>query len=319
MDFRQIEAYVKVIELASFSKAAEAIFLSQPSVSTYVNSLEKELGAVLINRSTKELSPTLAGKIFYENAKELVVLKHNTVERLKNLSGKFSGKIDILASTVPSQYILPKMIACFNKAYPDITFSVKQADTLEVSRGIASQKAEIGFSGGVAEDDKCEFKEFMTEKMVFIAPYDEEFLESNEANKVNKANKNSLEELLYERRFVSREKGSGTRTQYENYFVEQGIDLNKINICAGFDNTQSIINAVINGLGVSVVSEFAARAFIEQKMVLPIRLKTEMPERKLYYVLKKNFSRSHLVELFIEFLTSRAFICSDRPQTEPKE
>jgi len=293
MDFRQIEAYVNVIEHASFSKAADAIFMSQPSVSTYISTLEKELGMTLINRTTKEVSPTLAGRIFYENAKELLLKKHNTVERIKNLSGDYSGEIDILASTVPSQYILPDMLALFCITYPDISFNVRQADTLEVSRGIASQKADIGFSGGIVENDKCEFKEVMSEQMVFIAPNDEEFSSTKEF---------SLEELLYNRRFVAREKGSGTRTQYEKFFTEQNIDLRKINACVSFDNTQSIINAVISGLGISVVSEVAARAFIEQKMVVPIKLKTEMPERKLYYVLKKNFSHSHLIDIFIEFL-----------------
>jgi len=294
VDFRQIEAYVKVIELAGFSKAAEAIFLSQPSVSTYISTLEKELDTTLLNRSTKEVTPTLAGKIFYENAKELLALKYNTVERIRNLSGNYSGEINILASTVPSQYILPEILAGFSRIYPDISFNVKQADTLEVSRGIASQKAEIGFSGGVAESDKCEFKEIMAEQMVFIAPYSKEFSESKEY---------SLEELLYKYPFVSREKGSGTRTQYENFFAEQSIILSKINDRVSFDNTQSIINAVINGLGVSVVSEFAARAFIERKMIMPIKLNTELPERKFYYVLKKNFSHSHLTNLFVDFLT----------------
>jgi len=296
MDFRQLEAYVKVIEHGSFSRAAEALFLSQPSVSTYIISLEKELDAPLINRSTKELSPTLAGKIFYENAKSLLALKYNTIERLKNLSGNLSGKIDILASTVPSQYILPKTLACFNSVYHDISFNVRQADTLEVSRGIASQKAEIGFSGAIAEDDKCEFKEFMTEKMVFIAP--------SSCGNFSDTKEYSLDELLYEHRFISRQKGSGTRTQYENYFTEQNIRLGKINNYAAFDNTQSIISAVMSGLGISVVSELAARIFIEQKMIFSLKLKTKLPERKLYYVLKKNFSHSHLIDLFIEFLTN---------------
>jgi DNA-binding transcriptional LysR family regulator len=299
MDFRQLEAYVRVIELASFSKAAEAITLSQPSVSTYINSLEKELETTLINRSTKEVSPTLAGKAFYEKAKEILALKCNTVEQIKNLSCKLCGKISILASTVPSQHVLPIIIACFSNAYPNILFNVMQADTFEVSRGIASQKAEIGFSGDIIENDKCEFKEFMSEKMVFIAPYNEEFLTQD---------KHSLDKLLYEHRFISREKGSGTRAQYENYFTEQNIQLSKINIYACFDNTQSIINAVINGLGVSVVSELAARIYIEQKMILPLKLQNELPGRKLYYVLKKNISHSHLISLFVEFLLNNGKI-----------
>jgi len=296
MDFKQIEAYVKVVELASFSKAAEAIFLSQPSVSIYVGALEKELGQALINRTTKEVSPTLAGRIFYENAKEILALKHNTIERIKHISGNFSGEISILASTVPSQYILPEMLAEFSKIYPHISFNVRQADTQEVARGIASQEAEIGISGGVTENDKCKFKAFMSEKIIFIAPCQKQFLEPREY---------CLEELLYEHPFVAREKGSGTRKEYEKFFSAQNIDLSKVSSSASFDNTQSIINAVINGLGVSVVSEFAARDFIAQKMIAPIKLKEKLPQRKFYYVLKKNFSHSHLVDLFVEFLSGK--------------
>ena len=293
MDFKQLEAFVQVIENASFSKAAEAIYMSQPSVSIYINTLERELDTTLVNRSTKEVSPTLAGKIFYENAKELLALKNNSVERIMNLSGIFAGEINILASSVPSQYILPEILSGFVDIHSGISFVVKQADTLEVARSIAAQKAEIGFSGGIVENSKCDFKEFMTEQLVIIAPLDKGFVESDEY---------SLETLLYENRFISREKGSGTRAEYENFFKSHDIDLKKINTCLCFDNTQSIINAVINGLGISMVSEFAARAFISKKMVIPLKINLNLPERKFYYVLKKNFAHSHLVDLFVEFL-----------------
>ena len=300
MDFKQIEAYVKVIELESFSKAAEAVYMSQPSISSYIRALEKELETTLVNRSTKEVLPTLAGKIFYEHGKELLALKYNTVEKLKNLSGDLSGEISILASTVPSQNILPKLIAEFSRQYPNITFDVKQADTREVSDGIAMQKAELGFTGGITGNCKCEFKDFMTEKMVFIAPNKGVFSDTD----VYAADK-----LLYEHRFICREKGSGTRIQYEKYLTEQNVNLNQINTYASFDNTQSIINAVINGLGISIVSELAARDYIRQKMIIPLKLEKELPERKLYYVIKKNFSRSHLVDLLIDFLISNSNHC----------
>jgi len=293
MDFKQLEAYINVIEHASFSKAAEAIFMSQPSVSTYINILEKELGTTLINRTTKEVSPTAAGRVFYESAKELLALKNNTVQRIKSFSGSFIGEIKILASSVPAQYILPEMLAGFAAIHPGISFVVKQADTLEVSRGIASQAAEIGFAGGAANNCKCVFTEFMTEQMVIIAPVNKGF---------ERAKKYSLEALLYKQRFISREKGSGTRAQYEGFFKQQGIDINKINAGFCFDNTQSIINAVIGGLGVSIVSEFAARAFIKQGMIMPLKLDVTLPERKFYYVLKKNFVHSHLVDLLVDLI-----------------
>jgi len=278
MDFKQLEAYVKVIELASFSKAADAIFMSQPSVSAYINVLEKSLNTVLINR--KEVSPTPAGKIFYKSAKELLALKANTIQHIKTLSGNFSGEINILASTVPAQYILPEMLAKFNKEYPEITFNVKQASTLEVCRGVASQQAEIGFAGGIEENEKCQFKEFMTEEMVLIAPPNLEFIN------------------LQSHPFISREIGSGTRSHYESILQ------NVKKAPARFDNTQSIINAVINGMGISIVSEFAARDFIKHGMVKPIKFPNPLPKRKFYYVLKKNFIHSHLVELFAGFINS---------------
>ncbi|MCL2766366.1 MAG: LysR substrate-binding domain-containing protein, partial [Peptococcaceae bacterium] len=110
------------------------------------------------------------------------------------------------------------------------------------------------------------------------------------------------EELLYEHRFISREKGSGTRIRYESFFLEHNISLGRINARISFDNTQSIINAVISGLGISIVSGFAARTFIEQKLVQPIRLNIELPERKFCYVLKKSISHSHLVDMFVKYI-----------------
>ncbi|MCL2562866.1 MAG: selenium metabolism-associated LysR family transcriptional regulator [Oscillospiraceae bacterium] len=293
MDFRQIEAYVKVIELAGFSKAAEAMFLSQPSVSTYINNLEKELGTKLINRSTKEVSPTLAGQLFYADAKELLARKENAVLRMRHLSGDLSGDISILASTVPSQYILPEMLARFRERYPDISFHVRQADTLEVARGIAAQRAEIGFSGGIIGADRCEFRAFMTEAMVLIAPCGKGFSESREY---------SLGELLYEYPYIAREKGSGTRAEYEAFFAAQGIDLGKMKNSVSFDNTQSIINAVAKGLGISVVSVVAAREAIERGAAQPLRIGVKLPERKFYYVRKRQVSHSHLTDLFVSFL-----------------
>ncbi|MCL2425837.1 MAG: selenium metabolism-associated LysR family transcriptional regulator [Oscillospiraceae bacterium] len=293
MNFRQIEAYVKVIEFASFSKAAEAIYLSQPSVSAYINVLEKELGTTLINRSTKEVIPTLAGKLFYENAKELLMLKANTVEQVKHLLGNYSGEINILASSVPAQYILPEVLARFHAIYPEIKFNVKSADTLVASRGIAIGEAEIGFTGGIIEDGKCEFKEFMTEEMVFIAPYDKEFSDDISY---------PLEKLLYEHHYIAREQGSGTRIWYENFFIEQNINIDEINTVTSFDNTQSIINAVVNGLGVAVVSAVAARDVINRGLVMAIKVKEKFPMRKIYYVRKRNISHSHLVDVFAEFL-----------------
>jgi len=291
MDFRHIEAFIKVVELASFSKAADELYVSQPSVSTYIGLLEKELNSVLINRSTKVLSTTYAGERFLEQAKKMASLKRESIEMLQTLSDDVSGEIRILASSVPALYILPQLLADFHKLYPGISFTVSQADTAEVVQGIAVHKADIGFAGSMLGDKKCEFIEFINEELVFITPNNGTYSESKEY---------MLEELFYSNNFISREFGSGTRIQYEKYLIENGIILEKIKTCANMDSTHSIINAVINGLGVSIVSRLAARQMIEQKALLSIKLKNDLPERKIYIVLNKNIVHSHLIKLFME-------------------
>lgn len=293
MDFRQIEAFIKVVELASFSQAAEKLHISQPSVSNYITALEKELDAALLNRSTKALSTTLAGERFLDKAKEMLSLKQTTIEMLKNLSADISGDIRILASSVPALYILPQILAGFHSLHPKISFTLQQAGTADVVQGIAAHKADIGFAGSILGNKKCDFLEFATEKLVFIAPNDGSYFTSKQY---------TLEELLYTNHFIAREFGSGTRIQYEKFFLENGIHLDKIKICASMDSTHSIINAVMNRLGISIVSEIAARHRIEQQELISLTLKDALPARKIYMVLNKNIVHSHLIELFMEYI-----------------
>ena len=296
MDFRQLEAYIKVVELGSFSKAAEELYVSQPSVSSYITALEKELNTVLINRSTKIISTTPSGDLFFAKAKEMLFLKQNSVQMLKNLTQDVRGDIRILASSVPCQYILPKLLADFHKLYPQITFTMTQGDTAQVVQGIAAHRADIGFAGSVMMNKKCVFESFTQEKLVFIAPNDGTYEE-------NKAS--SLEELLYTNHFIARELGSGTRLQYEKFFTEQGIALDQITTCASMDSTQSIINAVQSGLGISIVSELAVAPQLVQKNLLALTLQTPLPTRSIYTVLNQKALPSHLVKLFCDYITQQ--------------
>jgi DNA-binding transcriptional LysR family regulator len=174
---------------------------------------------------------------------------------------------------------------------------MSQADTSEVVQGIALHKADIGFAGSMLGEKKCDFYEYTNENLVFIAPNNGVW---------SKNIKHTLEELLYSNNFISREFGSGTRMQYEKYFTENGIILDKIKTCANMDSTHSIINAVISGLGISIVSELAVRQTIKQKLLLPIKVKNETPERKIYAVLNKNIVHSHLIKLFMQYTTEKA-------------
>jgi len=227
----------------------------------------------------------------------MILLKHESIEKLKHLSDDISGEIRIIASSVPALYLLPQLFAEFHKLYPNISFVMNQGDTAQVVQGIAMHKGDIGFAGSVMGEKKCDFVEFTNEQLVFIAPNDGSYSASKYY---------TLEELLYSNNFIARDFGSGTRIQYEKFFSEHGIVLDKIKTCAIMDSTISIVNAVAHGLGISIVSEMAARQMAEKKEVLPIRLKTPLPERKIYMVLNKNIIHSHLLKLFMEYVTQKS-------------
>lgn len=297
MEFKQLEAFVQVVNLNSFSKAADAIFLSQPSVSAYISSLEKELQTQLVFRSTKEVFPTKAGKIFYEYAKNILVLRDKSIFSLKKLSSHTIGESEILASSVPSQYILPELLAEFHKSYPGISFKIMQADSLDVIDGIAKQKCEFGISGTRVDNNKCFSESFMSDKLILIAPNDCKF-------KDKIMNKEEIIDLIHNEFFVMREQGSGTRILYEKFLKELGINLNNIKTSATFYNTQSILHAVHKGLGISIVSELSAKQYIDQKLITEIYTSDSLPTRDFYFVFKRDFMLSHISEIFIEFIRS---------------
>jgi DNA-binding transcriptional LysR family regulator len=169
-------------------------------------------------------------------------------------------------------------------------------DTAEVVKGISAHMGEVGFVGGKIENPKCVYTDFMTEKLTLIAPCEDRF---------QKISPDAIPQLLRGEYFVMREAGSGTRLEYEVFLKKMGIKMADLRVSAYLDSTQSIIHAVASGLGISIVSELAARHYIQRKMVIPIYFDS-LPERKLYIIQRKNSAMSPTVELFVNFVRSCA-------------
>ena len=105
MEFNQLESFISVVKHKSFSKAARELFLTQPSISNNIQNLEKELGAVLLDRKGKTIALTDSGKIFYRYALELINTREQAIHSIKDHLNKIEGKIELKASSIPEQYI----------------------------------------------------------------------------------------------------------------------------------------------------------------------------------------------------------------------
>ncbi|HIU44370.1 MAG TPA: LysR family transcriptional regulator [Candidatus Ventrousia excrementavium] len=304
MHFKQVEAFVNVIRHKSFSKAAEAIYLSQPTISAHISSLENELGVCLIVRSTKEVYPSAAGQIFYQYALEMLRLRDRAILEVQSYSTEVRGELDIAASTVPSQYILPELLPSLVEKYPKVFFSVRQYDSGEVVGRIVNMEAEVGMTGTAPDKGACAFEPFMDDQLVLIAPNTPEYQEMAEL----------APSVLRSLPVIVRESGSGTRREAEEFLLGAGVDPKSLHVVAQMQSTESIKQAVRKGLGVSVISRLAAADFLESGDVLELKLQSTHPQRSFYLVYHKKRPLSPAAEVFVKEVRARFGVAA--PQDE---
>lgn len=291
MNFVQIEAFVAVIRYRSFSKAAEAIYLSQPTISSHIRSLENELGVQLLIRSTKEIYPSAAGRIFYGYASEMISMRDKAVSEVKSYSTKIQGSLEIAASSVPSQYILPHVLSKLSAKHPDLFFTVRQYDSVHVIQKVINMDVEVGVTGTFFEKSACTFEAFWQDRLTIITPNTEPY--QTMFGKITKS-------ALLTAPFVAREPGSGTRKEYEEFLKDIGIDSRQMRTVAQVQGTESVKQAVKNGLGIAIISSTAAEDIIKSGDVLSFDYDSDKLNRNLYFVYLKNRHLSPTAEVFME-------------------
>jgi len=292
MDFKQMEAFVNVIKYRSFSKAADASFLTQPTISTHVNTLEKELGVLLVDRQPKEALPTKQGQIFYEYALNMLHTREQATFALNTFSQKVGGILEIQTSSIPGQYLLPKLMREFQKQYENVRYYLEQSDSSIVIENIKAQKGEIGFTG-MKNDDGMTYTPLMQDKVVLLTPKNQKF-ENLTGKRLN------IKDFIGEG-FVWREQGSGTRLAFENHIKHLGYDPKSMNIIARMNSMEAIKQAVSYGLGVSIVSEISIPENIENETYMAFPIEEFQVSREFYLVCNHKVSMSPTAEIFKNF------------------
>ena len=293
MHFKQLEVFVNVVRLKSFSKAAEVVYLSQPTVSAHINALEEELDTKLIVRSTKEVYPSKAGKIFYKYALDMLDLRDTAVADVKSSSTQVKGMLDIAASTVSSLYLLPRVIPGLLEKYPQLTFSIKQYDSVEVVHRIIDMDAEVGVTGAMFEKSGCVFEPVARDRLMIITPNTPEYAALNGR---------ITPEIIRGSRFISREYGSGTRKESETFLRGIGIDPSALRTSVQLESTESVIQGVKNNLGISIVSKYACQDCLASGGILAFDYESPGLDRDFYAVYRKNRPLSPAAEAFIHEL-----------------
>ena len=294
MDIKELEAFVYVVENCSFSRAAELLHLTQPTISSHISALERKLGIKLVVRTTKETYPSDAGKLLYRYAKEILQVRENAAAALKNFSREMRGTITIASSTVPSQYYLPHMLQSFHEKYPDISFNIQMEDSPKVVEMVVSRAVEIGFCGTKVENHKCIAQEFASDCMAVITPNTEKFRAYAQQEELPK-------EILLGETFISREKSSGTYQSGKEIFARLGIDIAQMRTAIEVRSSESVKQMVGEGLGIGLISLSAARDYVQFGKVLAFPFREEALRRRLYILKHKNSILSPIAQTFYDY------------------
>jgi DNA-binding transcriptional LysR family regulator len=170
MDFKQIEAFVNVVRYKSFSKAADATFFTQPTISTHIRNLEKELGVKLLDRKSRIVEMTPQGTKFYKYAVEMINARAQAFDALDSNKDSIEGILEIQTSSIPGVTFLPELLAGFRREHNGIQYYVSLSDTQSVIDNILERRGEIGFIGEEFISNAIETTKVATDKSVLIAP-----------------------------------------------------------------------------------------------------------------------------------------------------
>ena len=160
MNLKQLEAFVHIADCGSFSKAAKELFLTQPTISAHISALEKELNTRLFVRNTKDVRLSESGTTLYDYAKQMIALQKKIDDTFIVREESGQQCITIAASTIPAQYLLPGILACFNEKYPNQQFKILESDSAKVVEQVVNHTVDIGFTGTVIDKRLCKYIPF---------------------------------------------------------------------------------------------------------------------------------------------------------------
>lgn len=291
MELRYLEIFCKVVELGSFSKAAESLCLTQPTVSIHIKSLEDMLSIKLIDRLGRTIVPTTAGRILYEYAKKITRLRDEAGTALEQFSGKISGTLAIGTSTIPGEFILPGVISRLKAAYPDIYPVLRIADTKSIYELVLQAEADVGVVGYEIKNRNIVIRKYLEDELVLVGP------PGTKKTSVTRQELTSMPVL-------QREAGSGSRSSLEKSLKSKGVKVEEMNVIGEVGSTHAMINTVACGMGCAFISRLAVREPLASGRLREISVDGLKITRDIYIITHRMKSDTPLVKTFLKFIAS---------------
>ncbi len=292
MEFKQLEAFVAAAESRSFSLAARRRYLTQPTISSHIRALEEELDCILFVRSKRSVILTESGERLFPFAKRLLDLRNEAVKEVKTPK---KHMVCLGASTIPSGYLLPRLLSMFREKEPEVYFTIHQSDSDQVETMVLDGMVEIGLIGKKSEKDNLECIPFCRDTLVLAMPATEHYLKMSAAPAC---------ELLLSEPVILREEGSGTLKAMNTWLAENHLDPSSFNIVARNNDLEFIKRMIVDGLGISIMSGLSVKDLADsgRLILLPLPASTN---RQFYVLRRKGGVLPEGTDVFYRFLLEK--------------
>jgi len=289
MEIRHLGSFVAAAELGSFTRAAGAQGVTQAAISQHVALLEGELKVSLFKRLGRGVQLTDRGQQLYEHARQILELVKRAADEVGNVRRPLSGTLRIAASTVPSEWLLPELLAEFRSLWPGVQESLSISDSRLAAEAVESGEADVGFVGALPPSSALEASPVAEDELVLVVAGDHPLSDK----------KTTTLKQLQGQQLIVREPGSASRQCVEQELEKKGLAPTDFTIAMEVNSNDAIRAAVEQGVGVAFLS---ARSSHQMSGLVPIKVRGFHPRRQLHVIHRPGRIQSEIARQFLEFV-----------------
>ncbi len=290
MDIHQLKIFASVFRNKSFSRASDELYLTQPTISDHIRTLEEELDCKLFDRLGRTIIPTKEAEVLYSHAMEIIEKANILKESIGQTMKEIKGELIIGASTIPGTYLMPHIMAKFQKRYPSVSFQILVSDSKDIVEKVSRHELLMGAVGAKTTNTQINYTPFMDDELIVVS-----------SPSLIKKEDMTIRELI-KFPIIMREEGSGTRKETEKILEGKGISFENIKVAGIFGSTDAVKQAVKAGLGVSILSRFSVTDELKHKILKEIKLIDIQMKRKFYIVTHKKRTLPRAYKMFLEHI-----------------
>jgi len=289
VNLHQLRIFYTVARLGSFSRAAEELRISQPSVSIQVADLERSLSVDLFEQLGKRIYLTDAGRVLEDYARQILNLVEEANSALAEVAGEYRGRLTIGASSTPGTYVLPRVIGAFQERFPNVTVTLDIANTRRIQERILRNELDVGIVGWEVSSHNLEVLPLLEDELVLVVPPGHQLAQAETVQA----------KVLRDQRVIMRERGSGTREAAEAALREAGVVLSP---AMELGSNEAIKETVAAGLGVTILSTLAVAPEVAARRLIVVPMNDVSIRRSFRVVYHRDKRMGKALRTFLDML-----------------